>query len=191
MTNDARIKISKQYGDLNTDNDIFLPKVRKLRPDGASLGDVYRSKKEDVWGKILHEQLVEEEQKNYEKLKKKEHMDSVYGIKLKEQIILKRQMDTTQNHSGDFMANATGGTWEQFEARNRERETLRATKHAEFVNNALHDMTIKKSQKMEALQQELTSSAYLVKKAQMEIEREKELARLKKEEEAKRMERLW
>lgn len=30
-------------------------------------------------------------------------------------------------------------------------------------------MTIKKSQKMEALQQELTSSAYLVKKAQMEI----------------------
>lgn len=57
---------------------------------------------------------------------------------------------------------------------------------------------------METLQQELSSSAYLVKKAQLEIgshhlstlihiptEREKELARLKKEEEAKRLERLW
>lgn len=110
MTNEARIKISKQYGDLNTDTDIFLPKVRKLRPDGASLGDVYRSKKEDVWGKILREQLHEEEQKNLEKVKQKELMDATYGIKLREQVQYKRQFDASQNHSGDFMVNATGGT---------------------------------------------------------------------------------
>lgn len=52
-------------------------------------------------------------------------------------------------------------------------------------------MTIKKAQKMDALQQELSSSAYLVKKAQLEIEHEKEIAKLKKESEAKRLERLW
>lgn len=71
-------------------------------------------------------------------------------------------------------------------------------------------MSIKKTQKFDALQQELTSSAYLVRKAQMEIgetlpssvllvlfvdllktEREKELVKAKKEEEAKRLERLW
>ena len=172
MTNDARIKISKEFNDLNSETDIFLPKVRKLRSDGASLSEVYRSKKEDVWGKILHQQLIEEEQKNYEKQRHKEQLDALYGAKLKEQIVNKQHIDASQQHSGDFMVNATGGTvrinyyyfihlyvsffrysfvncflfflfqffslkWEQFEARNRERETLRALKHTE-VNISIY-----------------------------------------------------
>jgi hypothetical protein len=62
---------------------------------------------------------------------------------------------------------------------------MRSTKHAEvdpplpppsrslttaqFVNHALQDINVKKIQKLEALQQELSASAYLVKKAQDEI----------------------
>jgi hypothetical protein len=37
-----------------------MPKVEKLRPDGASLADVYHSKQEDTWAKILHGQIAQE-----------------------------------------------------------------------------------------------------------------------------------
>lgn len=110
MTNDARIRISQQFKDLNTDTDIFLPKVRKLRPDGASLSDVYRSKREDMWGKIVREQYREDEIMNKQKQKQKEIADSTYGTKLKEQIDLKHQLEANQQHQGDFMVTAKGGT---------------------------------------------------------------------------------
>lgn len=110
MTNDARIRISQQFKDLNTDTDIFLPKVRKLRPDGASLADVYRSKREDMWGKIVREQYREEEIMNKQKQKEKEIADSTYGAKLKAQIDLKHQLEANQHHQGDFMVTAQGGT---------------------------------------------------------------------------------
>ena len=58
MTNEALSKTSSS--NLDFDENRFLPKVRKVRPDGATLTDVYRSKKEDIWGKILHQQIVEE-----------------------------------------------------------------------------------------------------------------------------------
>jgi lipopolysaccharide/colanic/teichoic acid biosynthesis glycosyltransferase len=53
--------------------------------------------------------------------------------------------------------------------RNKEREAQRSVKHAEFVNHALQDMTIKKTRQVEALQNELSASAFLVKRAQAEI----------------------
>jgi hypothetical protein len=59
MTIEARAQSLNNPIDI-TDDDIFLPKVRKLRPDGASLSAVYKSKKEDIWGKILQQQLREE-----------------------------------------------------------------------------------------------------------------------------------
>ncbi len=38
----------------------FMPKVTKLRADGASLHDIYLSKKQDFWGKIIKAQFKEE-----------------------------------------------------------------------------------------------------------------------------------
>jgi hypothetical protein len=110
MTNEARIQITKQFKDLSTDTDIFLPKVRKLRPDGASLAEVYRSKQQDMWGKIAREQLHEEEEANQKKHRAKELSDSTYGVRLKEQIQHKQQMEANQQHHGDFMVNAKGGS---------------------------------------------------------------------------------
>jgi hypothetical protein len=111
MTNEARIHITKQFKDLSTDDtDIFLPKVRKLRPDGASLAEVYRSKQQDVWGKIAREQLHEEEENNQKKHRAKELADSTYGARLREQIQQKHLMEANQHHHGDFMVNAKGGT---------------------------------------------------------------------------------
>ena len=42
-----------------TDN-FFMPKKQILRSDGASLSDIYESKRADSWGKILKAQIAEE-----------------------------------------------------------------------------------------------------------------------------------
>jgi hypothetical protein len=38
----------------------YMPKVSLLRPDGSSLTDIYSSKREDMWAKIMKAQLAEE-----------------------------------------------------------------------------------------------------------------------------------
>jgi hypothetical protein len=38
----------------------FMPKKQILRSDGASLSDIYNSKKADSWGRILKAQIQEE-----------------------------------------------------------------------------------------------------------------------------------
>eukprot|EP01036_Dinobryon_divergens_P033545 gene33545-43351_t len=43
------------------DDNLFMPKVTILRPDGASLLDVYESKKKDYWGRIVKAQYLEDE----------------------------------------------------------------------------------------------------------------------------------
>ena len=44
---------------VNVDN-YFMPKRSILRADGASLYDVYMSKRGDTWGKIIKAQYLEE-----------------------------------------------------------------------------------------------------------------------------------
>jgi hypothetical protein len=38
----------------------YMPKVSLLRPDGSSLTDIYSSKREDMWAKIMKAQLAED-----------------------------------------------------------------------------------------------------------------------------------
>lgn len=42
------------------DANYFMPKIQKLRPDGASLTSVYESKKQDLWGQIIKAQVIED-----------------------------------------------------------------------------------------------------------------------------------
>jgi hypothetical protein len=46
--------------DIEITDNFFMPKKQILRSDGASLSDIYSSKKEDSWGKILKAQIAEE-----------------------------------------------------------------------------------------------------------------------------------
>jgi hypothetical protein len=85
-----------------------MPKVRKLRPDGATLSQVYESKREDVWGKILKEQILEEEKTNMEKKIRKEMADANYGKALRQQLQERDAIDRSQVDRGDVMAKASG-----------------------------------------------------------------------------------
>ena len=61
------------------DTNRFMPKVRKYRPDGATLSSIYASKREDSWGKIIKQQLLEEQLQNIDKKIAKDEADQLYG----------------------------------------------------------------------------------------------------------------
>ena len=65
MFSDDNNQRASRHGarDVNDDN-YFMPKVTKFRPDGASLMDVYQSKREDTWSKIIQSQLREDEKRS-------------------------------------------------------------------------------------------------------------------------------
>ncbi|CAE7542327.1 unnamed protein product, partial [Symbiodinium microadriaticum] len=192
MTIEASANLSKTASNsIDFDENRFLPKVKKVRPDGATLTDVYMSKKEDIWGKILREQIIEEDRMNSEKRRNKERADAEYGRLLSEQVVTKDRIDATVVHPGDALMNSKGGTWAQFEQRNIDRQASRHKKHAEFVSNALYDMSIKKQRQQQELMQELESSAFLVQKSQMEMALESEKQREFKRQKALEQEKLW
>lgn len=64
----------------------FMPKKKILRPDGASLLDVYLSKKDDTWGKIIKAQYLEDEENKLHTRKKKEESNTEYAKRLKQQL---------------------------------------------------------------------------------------------------------
>merc|ERR1711916_185121 len=64
LTNRTRQKFQKMGASsdvLKLSDRVFLPKKTIVRPDGATLMDVYDSKKEDLWGKIIAAQYKEDE----------------------------------------------------------------------------------------------------------------------------------
>lgn len=63
-----------------------MPKKKILRPDGASLLDVYESKKSDTWGHIIKAQYQEELEQNEIKRRERERANKEYGVRLKEQL---------------------------------------------------------------------------------------------------------
>mmetsp|Transcript_8792 Transcript_8792/g.14980 ORF Transcript_8792/g.14980 Transcript_8792/m.14980 type:complete len:515 (+) Transcript_8792:68-1612(+) len=190
MTNEALARAS-QIDKANTDDsvDIFMPKVRKLRPDGASLSQVYESKREDVWGKILKEQIVEEDRVNMEKKIRKDLADANYGKALRQQRRDRDAIDRAYVDRGDVMVKSSG-VWDQFEVRNRVRMAEKNKNHARFVANAVEDMEKKRAQKNEDLQKELEGSAYLIRKAQRAQEVENERLAAQKQAQAAEQNRL-
>eukprot|EP00981_Chlorochromonas_danica_P008212 scaffold2062_cov181-Ochromonas_danica.AAC.16 len=73
------------------DENFFLPKRRLLRADGASLADVYHSKQEDMWGKIIQAQVKEEEVRKVAQQRQQEEANKRYGVELKRQIVSNRK----------------------------------------------------------------------------------------------------
>ena len=86
-----------------------MPKVKILRPDGASLSSVYESKTQDTWSLILKQQLVEEQEMNLRKKEKRYQQDAMYGKLLHDQEIEKKRLDSLIIHKGDVLANSTEG----------------------------------------------------------------------------------
>lgn len=174
------------------DANYFMPKVQKLRPDGASLLSVYDSKRQDMWGKIIRAQVVEDEQGKREKRKQLEHANHEYSALLTQQVhekeeVLRREREIEKKTAGF----SPGGMFEIIDEKQKMRDEMAKLHHVEYVSNAMHDMRLKREQKDRFLQSELEGAAVLAREAEFQAELERQRIRRKKEEQISRTERLF
>jgi hypothetical protein len=71
---------------LEAASSMFMPKKKILRSDGASLIDIYESKKQDAWGRIIKAQYLADEEAKREKQRQLDQANQDYGRKLREQL---------------------------------------------------------------------------------------------------------
>lgn len=79
-------KFASQKSTLKFNDNYFMPKRTIQRPDGATLTEVYMSKKADTWASILKAQLRDEEVEKIVKKQEKFKADEEFGKKLKAQL---------------------------------------------------------------------------------------------------------
>jgi len=86
MAKTMQSKFASQKSTLKFNDNYFMPKRTIQRPDGATLTEVYLSKKADTWASILKAQLRDEEEEKIVKKQEKFKADEVFGKKLKAQL---------------------------------------------------------------------------------------------------------
>jgi len=149
--------------DLDRDN-IFMPKKTILRPDGASLFDIYKSKKEDSWGKIIRAQYKEELTENKIKKQQKDEADALYGRLIKKQLHDEHMAaEALKKSNNDF------GVLEDLTAKKTEdlqkfRMEDAVRRHKQFIANAVSDMGIKAKRLERDMKEDLLASAIMIKK---------------------------
>jgi hypothetical protein len=174
------------------DQNYFMPKVSKLRPDGASLLSIYDSKRQDLWGQIIRAQVVEDEVEKRVKRRQHEVSNSKYSELLTEQVADKEEMLQRQRDYEKKTAGFTpGGMFEVIDEKQKKRDALAKLGQVEYVSNAMHDMALKRTQKDRVLQEELEGAAVLAREAMYQSELEKDKVRRKKQEQIDRTESLF
>ncbi len=86
MAKTMQSKFASQKSTLNFNDNYFMPKRTIQRPDGATLTEVYQSKRADTWASILKAQLRDEEEEKIVKRQEKLKADEDFGKKLKAQL---------------------------------------------------------------------------------------------------------
>ncbi len=56
----GKLETVQEIPEIEMTDNYFMPKKKILRPDGATLLDIYESKKADTWGKIIRAQYLED-----------------------------------------------------------------------------------------------------------------------------------
>jgi hypothetical protein len=161
------------------DQNYFMPKKKILRADGASLHDIYLSKTQDFWGKMLKAQTRDyEEQKVQERLARHQVNDT-YSRLLREQVAStearKHQQHaelygTPTNNVLDDANDATA-RWANLQ---QQREEAAKDRQQTFVKHALEDIAVKEKLRQEALATDLRASTIMVNQAKQWIAEEEE-----------------
>lgn len=154
------------------DENYFMPKVRKLRPDGASLLDIYNSKREDTWGKIIRAQLRDEEIEKSKKKQEREKYEEEFGALVKKQIEDNKNRNDVDAEINEKLAKLSYETSKKYEDLQKKRNEDARTRHKEFIANALEDIETKRVQKEKDLIEEITSATIMVNKAKAAIVQE-------------------
>uniref|UniRef100_A0A7S3GV59 Trichohyalin-plectin-homology domain-containing protein n=1 Tax=Spumella elongata TaxID=89044 RepID=A0A7S3GV59_9STRA len=147
-----------------TDN-FFMPKKQIQRSDGATLSDIYASKKADSWGKILKAQIAEEERMKIVNRRKKEEADKRFGDLLRKQVNDHTQrMNDTASDDVNFAALEDARSKRQEDMqKGRVEDAIR--RHKQFIANAVEDMGIKRKQKEKDMLDDIFASTVMINKA--------------------------
>eukprot|EP01039_Chlorochromonas_danica_P001408 gene1406-1531_t len=154
------------------DENFFLPKRRLLRADGASLADVYHSKQEDMWGKIIQAQVKEEEVRKVAQQRQQEEANKRYGVELKRQIVSNRKRAEEERVDHERFAQLEHLYAKKYEDLEKNRNEEAIQRHRQFIQHAMEDMASKHEQRQKELTEELTASAIMISHAKQMMQAE-------------------
>mmetsp|Transcript_2371 Transcript_2371/g.3728 ORF Transcript_2371/g.3728 Transcript_2371/m.3728 type:complete len:557 (-) Transcript_2371:102-1772(-) len=166
---DATIGATTPQQPPEINDNYFMPKKEIVRSDGASLSDVYASKKADYWGKILKAQLAEEERGKRQKKKDKEIADANYGRLLKKQLADNHARTQASNNADTVFAALEDATAKRTEDMQRKRTEDAINRHKQFISNAVEDMEVKRKQKEKNMMDDLLASTIMINNAKKAI----------------------
>jgi hypothetical protein len=184
-------KTSGQKGTFKFDDAHFIPKRPIRRPDGASLSEVYASKKQDLWGAIIKQQYLESEREKVEKREKKDQLNDAYGKALTKQLRDNEKLLAMDDGSSDKLMREV----EELSNKNHN-EQLRRTqaakdRHKQFIEHALEDIETKRVKRLKDLDDEMFGSAMLIEKTKFLIQLDEEKKEAMKEKAKVENERLF
>ena len=183
---------SKQgKGTFKFDDAHFIPKTPIRRPDGATLSDVYKSKKQDLWGKIIKQQYLESEDNKILNQMKKAKANEDFGKLLTAQL----SDNDKRRHANDGSDTKLLAEVEALSKKNDDVQKKRVQdakdRHVTFIQNALEDIETKRVQRLKNLDEEMFGSSMLIEKTKFLIAQDEEKKERFKVEAAKMQERLY
>ena len=194
LTNRTRQKFQKMGASsdvLKLSDRVFLPKKTIVRPDGATLMDVYESKKKDLWGKIIQAQYKEDEENKHAAHAAKLKRNHDFGVTFRkdlEDIRWRREHQVNNDEAILKIVEAKSKAQDDIQQQ-RKRDAIARRK--QFIANCLEDIETKRKQREEEMNFELKASAMMIEKNKFLIQQDKEKAEREKEKMKQQMDDLW
>lgn len=171
-------------GTLSFGDSYFIPKTKLLRSDGASLSDVYNSKRNDTWASILKASVRENTQSEKDEVRSKYEADQKFGRELRAQVASNGERRDDDKELGEYYARVVEESSKKNDDIMQKRKSDAVKRHKQFIDNAVIDMEIKRRQNEAYLRSEIEASTLMIcaakQKAEEEEGKKKDLKRIMK-----------
>lgn len=171
--------------------DFYMPKVVKTMPNGATLMDVYRSKQEDTWSKILKSQLADENRRKVAEKIAAVAANEKYGIQLRDQLADNEVRRHAFDNTDEKLAALVEETSKKADDVQKARKVDAIERHKQFIRNALEDIETKRLRKERELAHETEAAVMTNNRVKALIAEDKRKAEQRKGKEAQRLADLW
>lgn len=159
-------------GTLTFGDDYFIPKTRLMRPDGATLSDVYESKKNDTWASILRATVKENAENEKRDTQAKYEADQKFGRVLRAQVESNSQRRDVDKELDEHYARIVEESSRKNDEIQQKRKADAIARHKKFIANAVEDMQIKRQQTEAFLRSEIEASTLMICAAKQKAEEE-------------------
>lgn len=168
------IEVNKQAsaGTLSFGDSYFIPKTKLMRPDGASLSDLYESKKNDSWAAIVKASVKENTMTEKEEIKARHNKDLKFGQALRAQVYANSQRNDGEKDLNEYYARVVEESSRKNDEIMQKRKADAVKRHKQFIDNAITDMEIKRKQQEDFLRSEIEASTLMICAAKQKAEEE-------------------